>query len=277
MYIVDTPRQFMQVGLVTRHTGRRLEKPPEKIELALWSFSREVLYGENKGPALKVNTDGESWSISPQAYSVFKGETRNGQDIFWSVKRNDLGRPSILPETAQVRAKDGINGLFMEQVFFELKPGQLLKIARAKKVEAQMGTTSFEFAEGYMSTIRDFNNRLVPGAQLPTDVNARQPARTEPQKSAEPIDAGVVNGKAISLPWPAYPSSAKVARASGPVKVLVTIDETGKVIAARAISGHSLLRESSEAAAREARFEPPMISGKPVKLTGILIYNFMEQ
>jgi TonB family protein len=87
----------------------------------------------------------------------------------------------------------------------------------------------------------------------------------------------VVNGKAISLPWPVYPSSAKVARASGAVKVLVTIDETGKVIAARAISGHSLLRAASEAAAREARFQPPMISGKPVKFTGVIIYNFMEE
>jgi TonB family protein len=278
MYLINTPQQFMQLGLVARYPNERLDKPPKKIDLIIWSFSREAMYRESKGPALKVNTDGEAWSVSPQAYLVFKGETKNGQDIFWGEKRPDLGQPSPLPETTLVRAGEGITGLFMEQVFFELKPDQLIKIAGAKKVELQMGMTRLEFTEAHMNTIRDFNSRLAPGtAQPPTDMNATQAAPASKRKSVEPIDIGVVNGKAISLPRPEYPSMARAARAAGTVNVLVTIDEMGKVIAARAISGHPLLRDAAEAAAKEARFKPTIFSGQPVKVTGIIFYNFVAQ
>jgi protein TonB len=58
----------------------------------------------------------------------------------------------------------------------------------------------------------------------------------------------------------------------------VTIDEQGKVIAARAISGHSILHGSAVAAARRARFAPTKLSGQPVKVTGIINYRFnLEQ
>jgi TonB family protein len=275
MYIINTPQQFMQLGLVARQPNEQSSKSPRKINLAVWSFSREVMYREDKSHTLNINTDGENWSVSPEAYLVFKGETENGQDIFWAEKRQKIGRPSLLPKTAQVKAQGSINGLFMEQIFVELKPDQLLKIAKAGKVEMQLGATRLEISNDYLSTIRAFNNRVVLGAQPATE-SAEQTASTKPQKPGEPIDVGVVNGKALRLPRPEYPSLARGARASGSVNVLVTIDETGKVIAARAISGHPLLREASEAAAREARFQPPMISGKPVKVTGIIIYNFMQ-
>ncbi|HEX8847074.1 MAG TPA: energy transducer TonB [Pyrinomonadaceae bacterium] len=270
MYVINTAQQFMQFGLVARHPGERLEKTPEKVNLVLWSFSREVMYRQDKGPELNFDLDGESLTVRAQTYLVFKGQTKDGQDIFWSEKRPDLGQPSLLPVTAQVRDKAGINGLFMEQIIVELNPEQLLKLAAAKKVELQLGATKIPLTKDYLNTVREFNSSLVPGAQPVTAVKAEQPS----PKAGEPIDVGVVNGRAISLPRPNYPSLAKGAGASGSVNVLVTIDETGKVTAARAISGHPLLREVSEAAAREARFKPPMISGKPVKVTGIIVYNF---
>lgn len=89
------------------------------------------------------------------------------------------------------------------------------------------------------------------------------------------VHGGVVNGKAISLPKPAYPEYAKAAQASGPVRVEVTIDEEGNVIEAEAVSGHELLRDASVAAAREAKFSPTRLNGVPVKVTGTIIYNFV--
>jgi protein TonB len=84
----------------------------------------------------------------------------------------------------------------------------------------------------------------------------------------------VLNGKAISLPKPAYPPIAKSAHASGTVVVQVTIDETGKVISAKAISGHPLLQQAAVQAAYQARFSPTQLSGQPVKVTGQINYNF---
>jgi periplasmic protein TonB len=88
------------------------------------------------------------------------------------------------------------------------------------------------------------------------------------------VSGGVLNGKAISLPKPPYPPIAKTARASGTVTVQVTIDENGNVISASAISGHPLLRAAAVAAARQARFTPTKLSGQPVKVTGVINYNF---
>jgi protein TonB len=67
---------------------------------------------------------------------------------------------------------------------------------------------------------------------------------------------------------------AKAAKASGAVVVQVLVDETGKVTSANAVSGHPLLRQSAVQAAYQARFKPTMLSGKPVKVTGTITYNF---
>ncbi len=88
------------------------------------------------------------------------------------------------------------------------------------------------------------------------------------------ISGGVVNGKATSLPKPAYPAAANAVNATGAVNVQVVIDENGNVISATPISGHPLLRASAEAAAKNSKFSPTMLSGQKVKTTGIIAYNF---
>ena len=100
------------------------------------------------------------------------------------------------------------------------------------------------------------------------------PAPTPPRA---PISGGVLNGKAISLPKPAYPAIARQAHASGTVVVQVTIDENGNVISARPVSGHPLLTAVAVNAARGARFSPTKLSGQPVKVTGVITYNFVAQ
>ncbi len=91
------------------------------------------------------------------------------------------------------------------------------------------------------------------------------------------ISGGVLNGKAISKPAPPYPAIAKAARAQGLVTVQVTVDEDGRVISAQAVSGHPLLQSAAVAAAREARFSPTLLSGQPVKVKGVVTYNFVLQ
>lgn len=88
------------------------------------------------------------------------------------------------------------------------------------------------------------------------------------------ISIGVANGHAVSLPKPVYPQTALAVRAGGPVNVQVTIDEQGNVISAKAVSGHVMLRRVSEEAAWKARFTPTLLSHVPVKVTGVIVYNF---
>jgi periplasmic protein TonB len=89
------------------------------------------------------------------------------------------------------------------------------------------------------------------------------------------VFGGVLNGKAVSKPEPEYPAEAKAAGAQGIVTVRVLVDEEGLVAEAEAISGHPLLREAAVAAARNSRYSPTRLSGQPVKVSGVVTYNFV--
>jgi TonB family protein len=88
------------------------------------------------------------------------------------------------------------------------------------------------------------------------------------------ITGGVLTGKTLVKPPPVYPPIAKAARAQGTVTVQILIDEEGYVIAANAVSGHPLLQQAAVFAARQARFTPTLLEGKPVKVSGVIDYNF---
>ncbi len=108
-------------------------------------------------------------------------------------------------------------------------------------------------------------------------VTPKPPPPPPPPPKAVPkkISGGVLNGKATSLPKPPYPAAARAVRASGAVNVQVTINESGSVVSASAVSGHPLLRQAAEQAARGARFAPTLLSGQPVSVTGVIVYNFV--
>lgn len=101
------------------------------------------------------------------------------------------------------------------------------------------------------------------------------PPKATPKPAPKTVSGGVLNGKATSLPKPAYPPAARAVRASGAVSVQVLISESGSVISANAVSGHPLLRAAAEGAARGARFSPTLLSGQPVKVSGVITYNFV--
>ena len=107
----------------------------------------------------------------------------------------------------------------------------------------------------------------------PKPVATPTPAPTPPKV----VSGGVVNGSATNLVKPPYPPAAKAVRPSGAVNVQVTIDENGNVISAQATSGHALLRGAAEQAARASKFSPTKLSGQPVKVTGVIVYNFNPQ
>jgi tetratricopeptide (TPR) repeat protein len=89
------------------------------------------------------------------------------------------------------------------------------------------------------------------------------------------ITKGVVNGAAVSLPKPAYPLEARQNRASGAVNVQVLIDESGNVLHACAVDGAKELQQASEIAAYGAKFKPTTLSGKPVRVMGVIVYNYV--
>ena len=128
--------------------------------------------------------------------------------------------------------------------------------AGGKPVQVQ-GTLSFIF-------------NLTPP---PTSVSPAAATSAETSRKLT-VSGGVLQGKAIKKVQPQYPPIARAARASGPVQVQVTIGETGEVIEATVISGHPLLRDVALQAARQWVFQPTELSAVPVKVQGILTFNF---
>jgi TonB family protein len=117
----------------------------------------------------------------------------------------------------------------------------------------------------------------VDGQILKTEKEERRQEREEEaaiETARPPISAGVLNDKASSLPQPAFPAIAKAAHASGAVTVEIVVDENGQVVAAHAVAGHPLLQAAAVTAARQASFKPTRLNGEPVRVAGVLIYDF---
>ena len=125
----------------------------------------------------------------------------------------------------------------------------------------------------------NFNAANAPPPDYKGPVNTGRSGETLPAPDVsnipKQISGGVLNGKATSLPKPPYPPAARAVRASGAVSIQVLIDENGEAFTAQAVSGHPLLRAASTTAACGARFSPTTLEGNPVKVSGIITYNFV--
>jgi len=152
------------------------------------------------------------------------------------------------------------------------------KIAPSQPVVVAGNASAAEFGATRKPANAD-DAQKTEGANDAVDVKAADAGASTSRKPGEraPISGGMLNGKAISLPPPEYPALAERAKAEGAVIVQVVIDETGNVISAHAVSGHPLLQAAAVAAARQAKFAPTSLMGEPVKVTGMLTYNFVAR
>jgi len=120
-------------------------------------------------------------------------------------------------------------------------------------------------------------SKPVSQVEKPIEQSAITPSPTESKavsQTPKSISGGVLNKKAKILAAPEYPAAARAVKATGAVNVQVTIDEQGSVVSAQAVSGHPLLRQAAEKAARASSFTTTTLQGHPVKVTGIIVYNF---
>jgi TonB family protein len=93
-------------------------------------------------------------------------------------------------------------------------------------------------------------------------------------KSKAPCEGGILNSKVIAESRPTYPEKAKKEKAQGTVVVRVRVDEEGKIYEATPCLGHPLLQQSSITAAQRTMLSPTVLSGKAVKVAGVLVYIF---
>lgn len=116
---------------------------------------------------------------------------------------------------------------------------------------------------------------FTPPSRTTQEVEKEKSVKVTGHVTATNSKGGVLNHKAISLPPPTYPNAAHSLRVSGLVKVKVLIDTDGIILSAEPIEGHPLLKPAARTAACKAVFEPTLLEGQPVKVSGIISYNFV--
>ncbi len=136
-----------------------------------------------------------------------------------------------------------------------------------EKISDEFDCYSSQFGEEVKNSKRDKFYALIRGSEKTKEISTDADDKT--------INGGVINGKALSLPPPSYPSGAKQRGSRGAILVKVLIDEKGEVVSARAFCGQDEeLRNASENAAMKAKFRPTTLEGKPVKVSGVITYIF---
>ena len=155
----------------------------------------------------------------------------------------------------------------------------------------EIGTIASTIPEANRNSVLSYRNadppslatsgRGVPGGTGITPVVTLPDPPPAPTPNPTPVVpkvlkiSRVLNSEAVSLPKPGYPPIAKQTRTQGTVTVQILIDETGKVISAKAVAGHPFLVPEAQKAAMQARFSPTVIGDQPVKVSGVITYNFV--
>lgn len=147
-----------------------------------------------------------------------------------------------------------------------IPPGTKWKIGPVNVDPVQPGDSSSLSGAG--------SNSGSPG---PAVTISEPPPAPAPKPVPKVIRKKILNGEALELPKPPYPPMAKQIGVRGTVNVQVLIDERGNVVSATPVSGHPLLMHAARAAALQARFSPTMLGDQPVKVSGVITYNFMLQ
>jgi len=156
-----------------------------------------------------------------------------------------------------------------------------IEAAKAVKPEGEDSELSTEVTDA-RAALREAAEHAALEARFSPTLLSGQPVKVSciivynfvASEKEKVIEGGIINGKAIELPKPPYPAAAKAAKVSGPVSVKVTIDEEGNIISATAVAGHPLLQAAAIEAARSAKFAPTRLQGQPIKVTGVITYNF---
>ncbi len=92
-----------------------------------------------------------------------------------------------------------------------------------------------------------------------------------------PVNIGALNNFASRLVQPVYSELDRKMGFQGKVVVLITLDETGKVVSAEANSGPRTLRSAAVDAVKKSKFNPIVVDGNAVKAEGSITFNFVAK
>jgi TonB family protein len=104
---------------------------------------------------------------------------------------------------------------------------------------------------------------------------AAEAAKNTPPPPPPFINLGIISAaNATKMVTPVYSVIAQRSQAEGKVVVDLELDENGDVVYAKASSGHQLLKQAAEDAAKHSKFKPALFNNKPIKAMAQIVFNF---
>jgi hypothetical protein len=212
--------------------------------------------------------DGEAEKAFQRALSVYE----------YRSEKNDLVISSVLNGLAYIKARK-----------HDYERAEPLLLRSLEIQEKQMGPTNpktVEAMKNYACTdLMAREGRVPQKSDDPSKMAVKQRAicwlggfMDNCADETQVIPGDVLKGKAIKLAFPPYPAAARGMHLSAIAFVAVLIDEVGNVIKARSVcGGHSDFNNVGVDAARLSTFSPTLVNQKPIKVTGVLVYNFIAQ
>lgn len=252
-----------------------------------------------------IGTTTSALFVAGIVFSIFSTNLAMGSD---TIDLSRLVAPALLPETAPPPPDNPANEKTIQKSTESTLPIRVQNIQRLDevpvKVPDRVSTTPGKFlarpkgpyivspsgdSDGSPGTVSNASGRKGSGGPVdPGFVSSKpidEPDKNPPiskttgpppalAKKLPPISGGVINGKALNLVVPVRSAAAVAINAKGQVRVNVLISEAGRVESASASSGHAMLRNEAVAAALRSTFKPTTVSALPVKVRGVIIYNF---
>jgi len=162
LYVLNTPDQFVQFTLRSWYKGDKLTAPPAKVDLEVFSFSKNPLYKKDKDRSVTIVADGVESAMGNLSNTVMKGETKNGVDSFFAVGGNpNVGMQVPVPQSAQIKGGGNLNGVTMEWMGLSMKPDQFLKLAKAARLEIRIGNTSLTLNDRQTEIVHNFASQIT--------------------------------------------------------------------------------------------------------------------
>ena len=162
LYVYNTPDQFVELTLRSWYKGEKLTSPPTKVDIEVFSFSKNPLYKNDKERAFVIVADDQESRLGNLTNMVMKGESKNGVDSFFAVGGNpNVGIQVAVPQSAQIKAGGDLTGITMEWMSLSMKPDQFLKLAKATKLEFRIGKTSLPLNDRHVEIIHNFANQIT--------------------------------------------------------------------------------------------------------------------
>ena len=156
------------------------------------------------------------------------------------------------------------------------RPGTVASPVPPARSDSVVGSTNLDPPSPVASHGLTGGTGNTPVVDIPdTPPPPPTPAPTPVVPKILKVSEAVVRSQAISLPKPSYPQMARQIRLQGRVVVQVLIDEKGNVVSAEVISGHPFFAPEAKRAAMQSRFSPTMLGQQPVKVSGVITYNFV--